>query len=254
MGVTKTDFVRGLQCPKMLWLDCHRPQEKEIPPVVQKKLDLGNAFGDRAMGMFGEYVETTTYRPDGRLDYAEMLKKTERYLLAQLPVICEAAFSWQGNYCAADILKKTPGGYELYEVKNAASPRKEFLVDLGFQRFLIRRCGVNVEGCFLVLRGAVTPYKIVEATAAARSYERLAEQKIRVFGDLKKQDAEPEIPPGPQCDAPYRCWYYDYCRRGGLNAGAPDQKERTSSDREDGIDESTDKGSGSWDTEREGER
>lgn len=92
MGVTKTDFVRGLQCPKMLWLDSHKPEEKYIPAAVQRRLDLGNEFGDKAMAIFGDYVETTAYRPDGRMDYAAMLERTERCLLAGTPVICEAAF------------------------------------------------------------------------------------------------------------------------------------------------------------------
>lgn len=51
MGVTKTDFVRGLQCEKMLWLDSHKPQEKIIPEDVRRRLDAGNAFGDVAMGI-----------------------------------------------------------------------------------------------------------------------------------------------------------------------------------------------------------
>ena len=25
MAITKTDFMRGMQCPKMLWLDKHKP-------------------------------------------------------------------------------------------------------------------------------------------------------------------------------------------------------------------------------------
>ena len=75
MGVTKTDFVRGLQCPKMLWLDSHKPLEKIIPEAVQKRLDEGNEFGDQAMGLFGEYVETTGYRADGRLDYKKCWKR-----------------------------------------------------------------------------------------------------------------------------------------------------------------------------------
>ena len=40
MGVSKTDFVRGLQCPKMLWLDSHRPEEKINPEEVQIKLQI----------------------------------------------------------------------------------------------------------------------------------------------------------------------------------------------------------------------
>ena len=57
MGVSKTDFVRGLQCPKMLWLDSHMPEKRVIPEEVQRRLDEGNEFGDRAMGIFGDYVE-----------------------------------------------------------------------------------------------------------------------------------------------------------------------------------------------------
>ena len=212
MGVTKTDFVRGLQCPKMLWLDSHKPLEKIIPEAVQKRLDEGNEFGDQAMGLFGEYVETTAYRADGSLDYKKMLETTARCLLAGVPVICEAAFSWYGNYCAADILKKTPTGYELYEVKNAPAPRREFLVDLGFQSFLIRKSGVPLEKCFLILRGeGEDAYKIEEVTSAARTFEKTADRKIWDFSRLKKQGEEPCVAVGLQCDEPYRCWYYEYC-------------------------------------------
>ena len=63
MAITKTDFMRGMQCPKMLWLDKHRPGLKVIPPEIQMKLDAGNDFGDLAMGMFGPYEEMTVYRP-----------------------------------------------------------------------------------------------------------------------------------------------------------------------------------------------
>lgn len=63
MGITKTDFMRGMQCRKMLWLDKHKPDLKVIPPEIQKRLDAGNDFGDRAMAMFGEFEEMTVYRP-----------------------------------------------------------------------------------------------------------------------------------------------------------------------------------------------
>ena len=63
MGITKTDFMRGMQCPKMLWLDKHKPKLKVIPPEVQRRLDAGNNFGDRAMGMFGPFEEMTVYLP-----------------------------------------------------------------------------------------------------------------------------------------------------------------------------------------------
>ena len=47
--------MRGMQCRKMLWLDKHRPGLRVIPPETQARLDTGNDFGDRAMGMFGPF-------------------------------------------------------------------------------------------------------------------------------------------------------------------------------------------------------
>ncbi|MBR4943362.1 MAG: hypothetical protein IKZ28_04955 [Clostridia bacterium] len=238
MPISKSDFVRALQCEKMLWLDSHAPEHKIIPPEVQARLDAGNEFGDKAMGLFGPFVETTARKEDGRLDFTAMLEKTKTLLSIGEEVICEASFSWYGNFCAADILKKEASGYSLYEVKNTYFARKEFIVDLGFQRLILRKCGVPVSSCKLVLRGDVENcpnadgkpdeqiegeeflesgnflYRIVDVTKAVRQAERLASERIFEYGKLKRKDAEmPNIPVGGQCDAPYRCWYYDFCHK-----------------------------------------
>ena len=80
MPVSKTDFIRGLQCEKMLWLDAHAPEHKIIPPEIQQRLDAGNDFGDKVMGVFGSFTETTCYREDGRLHFAKMIEKTKELL------------------------------------------------------------------------------------------------------------------------------------------------------------------------------
>ncbi len=49
MPLSKTAFMRGMQCPKMLWLDKHKPSAKVIPPQILERLDAGNDFGDRAI-------------------------------------------------------------------------------------------------------------------------------------------------------------------------------------------------------------
>lgn len=229
MPVSKTDFVRGLQCEKMLWLDAHAPEHKIIPPEVQARLDEGNAFGDRAMGIFGAFVETTTFRDDGRLHFSAMLEKTKTLMENGEDVVCEGAFSWYGNFCAVDILRRVQNGFSLYEVKNACLPRDEFITDLGFQRLIVRKCGVPLISSYLVLRGddesanAQTPdaeyiehagfvYKIVDVTTKAKRAEFLASQRVFELGKLKKKDAPlPNIPVGTQCENPYRCWYYDFC-------------------------------------------
>ena len=236
MPISKTDFIRGLQCEKMLWLDAHAPEHKIIPPERQAKLDAGNEFGDTAMGIFGDFTETTAYREDGRLDFSAMLEKTKSLLENGTNVICEASFTWYGNFCAADILKKEGNGYVLYEVKNTYSVRKEFIQDLGFQRLLLRKCGVPLLESKLILRGDTPPegyeikdekidseekmkkngfiYRIANVTSSAKRAEFLASQRIFELGKLKRKDAPmPDILPDKQCDAPYRCWYYEYCHK-----------------------------------------
>ena len=42
MAITKTDFMRGMQCRKMLWLDRHKPGLRVIPPEVQAR-QIGRA-------------------------------------------------------------------------------------------------------------------------------------------------------------------------------------------------------------------
>ena len=235
MPISKTDFVRGLQCQKMLWLDAHMPEQKIIPPEIQAKLDAGNEFGDKAMGIFGSYVETTTFRDDGRLHFAEMLKKTQSLLASGETVICEACFSWYGNFCAADILRKVDGGYCLYEVKNAYAPREEFITDLGFQRLILRKSGIPLISSHLILRGDAPHegidlpeiefpsqtidhdgfcYRVVDVTQAAKIAEQKANACIFELGKIKKKDAcMPNIAIGEHCEKPYRCWYFEYCQR-----------------------------------------
>jgi len=233
MPISKTDFVRGLQCEKMLWLDAHAPELKIIPPEVQARLDAGNEFGDKAMGIFGAYTETTTLREDGRLYYSRMIEKTAELLAHGEPVICEAAFTWYGNFCAADILRRVGDGYAVYEVKNTWQVRDEFITDLGFQRFIIRKCGVNTVGCYLILRGDTPPeplpsdtcgktaellthdgirYRIVDVTKETRAAERIASDRIFELGKLKRKDAcMPCVEMGEHCQKPYACWYYQHC-------------------------------------------
>lgn len=40
-------------------------------------------------------------------------------------VICEAAFSYDGNYCAVDILRRKGDGWDIYEVKSSTYSTEE---------------------------------------------------------------------------------------------------------------------------------
>ena len=215
MGITKTDFMRGMQCRKMLWLDKHKPQMRVIPPETQARLDAGNDFGDRAMGMFGPYEEMTVYRKGTRIpDKKKMAEKTALHLQLGTPVICEAAFLYYNNYCAVDILRKTETGYDFYEVKNAPEVREQFIRDAGFQYYILQRSGVKSGRIFLVIHGPdeENPFVPVEITEEAKGLAPWINEHIWDLNRMQKQREEVETEMGEQCSCPYECWYIGYCR------------------------------------------
>lgn len=220
MSLTKTDFMRGMQCPRMLWLDKHHPSWKRIPPETQKRLDLGNEFGDKAMAMFGPYVEMTVLIPGKQYpDKEKMVQNTKRHLEIGTENICEAAFEWHGHYCAVDILHKTIDGYEMYEVKNAPEVKEQFIRDAGFQTYILEKAGTKPQKVFIVYHGddEENPFVPVEITEQALAFSEIVASNLDRLDAVKMQCAEVYAEPGEQCDNPYECWYKHVCVKDQLS-------------------------------------
>ncbi|MDR1421787.1 MAG: hypothetical protein LBI64_02860, partial [Coriobacteriales bacterium] len=100
MNLSKSRYTKGMQCPKMLWMDEHRRELFDETVYNQAVLATGNAVGDLAMGFFGEYVEV----PFDARNFKGMAARTRELLAAKTPVICEATFTFSGNLCMVDIL------------------------------------------------------------------------------------------------------------------------------------------------------
>ncbi len=75
--------------------------------------------------------------------------------------ICEASFSYNGLYCAVDILRKQDDGWAIYEVKSSTKHIKDDgstqadkevnIADISYQKYVVlEHCGDNVTGTFLV--------------------------------------------------------------------------------------------------------
>ena len=86
-------------------------------------MEAGNEVGNLAKGLFGDYVEVTAYDGD-KPDLSEMIACTQIEMDKGTPILCEASFSYNGLYCAVDILKKEDAGWAIYEVKSSAKHKK----------------------------------------------------------------------------------------------------------------------------------
>ena len=77
--LSKSRYCNAVQCPKMVWLKDHRPEEFDESVLNQDILNTGLEVGDLAMGLFGDYVEV----PYGNLN--KMVDKNRRIIKRKHP-------------------------------------------------------------------------------------------------------------------------------------------------------------------------
>lgn len=119
-NLSKSRYTLFRQCSKALWLRIYKPEVATEDKALEARFAEGNVVGDLAMGYLGPFEEVTAHTPDGGLDLSEMCRRTRDCMTRGVENIAEASFSWDGNYCAVDILHKTPGGWAIYEVKSSS--------------------------------------------------------------------------------------------------------------------------------------
>ena len=105
MYLSKSKYCLLWQCPKLLWLDTYHRELKVEDTSLEDRMAADNEIGDLAMGLFGEFTEVTVLKEDGRPDISAMIEWTQRCIADGVENICEASFSYDGLYCAVDILR-----------------------------------------------------------------------------------------------------------------------------------------------------
>ena len=229
--LSKSKFAKYCQCPKCLWMSVYKPEEEVIDPNSEARFENGTEVGNLAMGLLGEYIDVTTYKDNNKLDLAAMITKTKELMDAGQENICEASFSYDGNYCAVDILHKTKDGWAIYEVKSTSFPEfngnpaklDKYLPDVAYQKWVLEKCGVNVTGTFLVClnsdyyrEGELDLQKLFVINdmgeMIANEYDRV-ENGQAAAKKLLQQEEEPTMDIWEGCKKPYDCSFYKYCSR-----------------------------------------
>ena len=150
---SKSKYCRLWQCPKMLWMDKYKPEEKAEDAADDSRMEAGTEVGKLARELFGKSVDVTE-TVNGRLDLPAMIDRTQVEIEHGTSVICEASFSYQGCYCAVDILKRENDGWAIYEVKSSTVNEKNmnavYVADVAYQKYVLEYCGVRITGTYIV--------------------------------------------------------------------------------------------------------
>ena len=222
-GLSKSRYTQFRACDKALWLNVFKPELAVIDANMQARFTAGTEVGELARGLFGPFEDMTIRKPDGHLDYAGMVERTKDALSRGVENICEAAFSYNGNYCAVDILHKVDGGYVINEVKSSTDPIKDiYFWDVAFQKWVLTGCGVSVMGTNLVCidtgyirHGEIEIDKLFMVTDISTCVDEelpfiednIADAKMVLDGDEPANDISIE------CNNPYPCAFWQYCTK-----------------------------------------
>jgi predicted RecB family nuclease len=144
--LSKSRFVTGCQCPKLLWWTVHDPLAEELQPdkVLLDRFDQGRVVGELARERFPGGVLV----PPQPRDRAAWCEATRVALDANAPTIFEAAFQANGVFAAIDVLHKADGATTLIEAKSSTSVKEEHVADAAIQAWVLTQAGLrpsNVE-------------------------------------------------------------------------------------------------------------
>ena len=218
--LSKSRFCSGCQCLKMVWLKKYHSELFDSSTINEAVVSTGNEVGDLAMGLFGDYTEV----PYDKENLSSMLDVTSDLLKQGVSNICEASFSYKGLFCSVDILRnKGDNHIEIYEVKCSTSVHEQYIPDVAFQNYVLKKLGFIVDRVCLVhinnqyvRHGDLDIHEffmIEDLTEQAESLFNTVDAKVDYLRTTLISTEEPDIEISECCKSPYQCGFWQYCAR-----------------------------------------
>ena len=217
-SLTKSLYVSGLQCLKLLWIKVHEKEKIPKPDEsTQHLFDQGKQIGDMAKKLFPKGIEI-----DAEYWELEDSDKKSREALKLRKPLFEAGFLVDGLYSRADVL--LPVGkdeWDIIEVKSGTAVKEENIHDVSFQKYVYEKAGLKIRNCYLmhinrdyVRKGKVDIKKLfIKQDITDKVSEAIVGIEERIDEMLKIMNSKtcPSVKIGPQCNKFHGCPLKDYC-------------------------------------------
>lgn len=214
--LSKSKYIRGLQCDRALWLDVFNPRLARYTAEQMRRFDRGRDF---------EYAFKATF-PDGIDLSAELKRNVDAYpaRTAELldkgdgVALFEAGFLFYDVLVLADVVQQREDGtLDIYEVKSGTALSETYRRDAALQHYVISHCR-EVHSFSVVYNGAdgidgSNGFNIVDLTEELAAQHGEIEKNIAAMKDILRH-GEPATPTGQHCLEPYACPYQHYCAQG----------------------------------------
>ncbi len=217
--LSKSTFLRGLQCSKSLYLYKNFIQLRDQPSGEQKAIfNRGNKVGLLAQGFFPGGVDAT---PPRRSDNIAAVIRTKELLEGGAEVIYEAAFQQSGVLAILDILVKKEGLWYAYEVKSSTKISQTYLLDAALQYWVISNSGVPLADFSMMIinnqyirNGEVNIqqlFTVKSVKEAVLKNQDFIKEKIDASLQVVHSKQMPQVGIGEHCFIPYNCDFMGTC-------------------------------------------
>jgi len=216
MPLSKSQFIRGLQCHKSLWLYKNNPELRDTPDTqTESAFNTGYQVGDLAKELFPNGIEIK-FDSD---NFNGMIEKTKELIANGTEVIYEATFKEDGIFVMADILVKNADAWDIYEVKASTHTKEYHKNDTAIQWYALSKA-INLNRAYVVhinnkyvrdgelnIKELFTIDDITDSVLEKQ--EEIPLQLIEMQEMLQEQI--PDIDIGKHCSDPYGCDFSSHC-------------------------------------------
>jgi len=216
MTLSKSQYIRGLQCHKSLWLYKNNPELRAKPDQAQESLfNTGYQVGELAKELFPNGVEIE-FNAD---DFKGMIAKTKALIENGTEVIYEATFSEDGIFAMVDILVKNGDVWDMYEVKASTKVKDYQVKDAAIQWYALNKA-ITLGRAYIV---HINNKYVREGELDIKSLFTIADISEEVqdsqyaiepnLSDMEQmlQGEMPTIDIGGHCDSPFACDFKEHC-------------------------------------------
>ncbi len=218
--LSKSTFIRGIQCYKSLYLNKKHPYLRDKLPNARRAIfKRGSDIGVLARQLFPNGIDLS---PKSASQFQKKALETSKIIRTDsFNTVYEAVFQYDKSLAILDILVKGMESWKAYEVKSSAEISETYLLDAAFQYYVITNSGGDLEDFFLVyinkdyvFDGSLDLEKLfIKQSVLSEIIERqeFIQEKVKAEKQILLGTVVPEINIGLWCHSPYNCDFTGHC-------------------------------------------
>lgn len=221
--LSKSKYIRGLQCLRALYFDVHHPKWAYYPPETIARFKLGRDFEKEFKSTFPNGIDISARLHSRMASYPALTAQ----LLSQPGevVLFEAGFLYNDVLVLADVVhKKVDGTVIIYEVKNSDHVSDTFRNDVSIQHYVITHSLPNIipsdlfctqltlSNFYLLYHDENGQFLREDLMEYAKTKEETIVRNVALFKETILAPTAPEIEQSSHCDEPYTCPYKRSCK------------------------------------------